>query len=464
MTRLLVICLVLFLPEMIFSQERKVDTVRVFYLGGQSNMDGFGFNKDLPDDLNKELNDVWIFHGNPAPDDSEKGGKGLWKKMSPGHGIGFSSNDPINKLSERFGAELSFARKMQSLYPDEKIAIIKYSLGGTSIDTAATSAGTWDVDYLGKNGINQYDHFLNTVRNAFSKKDIDNDGTEDFLVPSGIVWMQGESDAQREDVAMRYYENLKKLMGLIRATFRSSDLPVVIGKISDSGQSRSGKVWAFGELVQYGQEKFVRLDDHAAIVRQTKHYKHSDAAHYNSEAYIDLGERFAQAIFDMNAPEVRLLSKATKGKISITHKPSDKYRAKGARSLIDQKPGSKYFDDESWLGFEETDLAATIDLGSSQRLENISIGLLQDVGVWIFFPEYVEISWSEDGKSFNKPQRMEHGVSQREFGQLMKRLRLEKKIQARYIKVYAKNVGKCPDWHVGAGEKAWLFVDEITVK
>lgn len=464
MIRYSVICLVLLLSGILHAQTRKVDTVKVFYLGGQSNMDGFGFNKDLPDNLKEEFNDVWIFHGNPAPDDSEKGGQGLWKKLSPGHGIGFKSNDPKNRLSERFGVELSFARKMKSLYPDEKIAIIKYSLGGTSIDTAATSAGTWDVDYEGTNGINQYDHFLTTLKNAFDKQDIDNDGTEDYLVPAGIVWMQGESDAQKEDIAMRYYENLKKLMNLIRAALRSDDLPVVIGKISDSGQSRDGKVWEYGELVQYGQEKFVRTDEHAAIVRQTKHYKHSDAAHYNSEAYIDLGERFAQAIFDMNAPEERLPSKAANGKISITNKPSDQYKAKGARSLIDQKPGSKYFDDGSWLGFEAAGLGATIDLGSSQPLESISIGLLQDVGVWIFFPEYVEISWSEDGKTFSKPQRIESGVSQREFGKLMKRLRLEKKIQARYIKVYAKNVGKCPDWHVGAGEKAWLFVDEITIK
>jgi hypothetical protein len=38
------------------------------------------------------------------------------------------------------------------------------------------------------------------------------------------------------------------------------------------------------------------------------------------------------------------------------------------------------------------------------------------------------------------------------------------KESARFIKVQATNLGTCPAWHVGAGEKAWIFVDEITVE
>jgi hexosaminidase len=35
--------------------------------------------------------------------------------------------------------------------------------------------------------------------------------------------------------------------------------------------------------------------------------------------------------------------------------------------------------------------------------------------------------------------------------------------KVRYITIKAKNVGVCPPDHPGAGGKAWLFVDEITV-
>jgi hypothetical protein len=36
-------------------------------------------------------------------------------------------------------------------------------------------------------------------------------------------------------------------------------------------------------------------------------------------------------------------------------------------------------------------------------------------------------------------------------------------VKARYIRVVAKNTGVCPAWHLGKGEKAWMFVDEIVV-
>ena len=36
-------------------------------------------------------------------------------------------------------------------------------------------------------------------------------------------------------------------------------------------------------------------------------------------------------------------------------------------------------------------------------------------------------------------------------------------IKAQYIKLKAINYGFCPDWHLGAGGKTWLFVDEIII-
>ena len=42
---------------------------RLYYLGGQSNMEGFGYNKELPDDLAVTSPDVRIFTGQIALDD-----------------------------------------------------------------------------------------------------------------------------------------------------------------------------------------------------------------------------------------------------------------------------------------------------------------------------------------------------------------------------------------------------------
>ncbi len=282
-------------------EEGELDKVRVFYLGGQSNMDGYGFVSELPDELNQTFEDVWIFHGNPVGDDQEGGGLGIWEPLKPGHGKDFASDGQSNQYSDRFGVELSLARRLRELYPNDRIAFIKYSRGGTSIDSiAARNFGSWEPDYQGTLGLNQYDYFLTTIDLAMNYSDIDGDGKDERLMPSGIFWMQGESDATvNEEVAQNYYKNLQRLMDLMRASLRVDDLPVIIGKISDSGNDEDGKVWDYGELIQYAQEKYAKTDARAVIVRSTKSYDYSDKWHYDSSGYIDLGNQFAKAYYEL---------------------------------------------------------------------------------------------------------------------------------------------------------------------
>lgn len=273
----------------------------VFYLGGQSNMDGYGYVKDLPKSLAAPTPTVLIFHGNQSPDATPVDGRGLWTQLKPGHGVGFSSDGSANRYSERFGVELTFAQTLQQAFPETNIAIIKYSRGGTSIaEEAAGRFGCWEPDYQGGEGagkgINQYDHFLATIRYATSVADIDGDGESDRLIPAGIVWMQGESDAGTEAIANRYQENLKRLMDLVRAALRTDDLPVVIGRISDSGGKEANKIWKFGTTVREQQAAFVENDAAAALVTSTDDYGYSDPWHYDSAGYLDLGQQFAEAM------------------------------------------------------------------------------------------------------------------------------------------------------------------------
>ena len=299
--KLLVFCMIGLVSLNGISQNIEKEIFRLFFLGGQSNMEGHGLNTELPDSLSGGNEKVWIFHGFPIGDGNQKGGLGKWDNLKPGNGAGFTSDGVNNKLSHKFGPEVSFGKKLEQLYPGEKIALIKYARGGSSIDSlAAREYGSWEMNYIGTDGINQFDHFLNTVKGALNTKDIDGNGIEDVLVPSGIIWMQGESDALDEQIALQYYNNLKRLMDLIRASFRVDDIPVVIGKISDSGRDNNGKTWEYGELVQYAQEKYAKTDKKATIIRSTMYYNYSDPWHYDSMGYIDLGIKFAEAIYLLN--------------------------------------------------------------------------------------------------------------------------------------------------------------------
>lgn len=279
---------------------------KLYYLGGQSNMEGFGYVSELPDELNKPFDDIYIFHGNSSPDDSLNGGMGIWASLRPGHGSGFSSDGLSNAYSDRFACELSFAKKIQELNPDANIALLKYSRGGTSIDMeAAGHFGSWDPAYKDDKGINQYDYFLAAVENAFEAGDIDGDGYKDTLVPAGIIWMQGESDAAHtQEIAARYYKNLSELMQLIRQALGDENLPVVIGRISDSGDDPSGTVWEHMGTVWEAQHRFASDDPDAAIVTSTETYSYSDPWHYDSEGYIDLGIQFAVKLDSLSKNKV----------------------------------------------------------------------------------------------------------------------------------------------------------------
>ncbi len=148
----------------------------LYYLGGQSNMDGYGRVEELPEELAGPVEGVMIFHGNTSADATAVDGRGVWAELLPGHGAGYTFDGESATYSDRFGVELTFAQTLKNIDPDAKIAIIKYSRGGTSIDRAGASYfGCWDPDFPGgkNSGINQYDHFLATIRNAMAVADPD---------------------------------------------------------------------------------------------------------------------------------------------------------------------------------------------------------------------------------------------------------------------------------------------------
>lgn len=285
----------------LFNTVQIAKVYKLYFLGGQSNMVGHGKVSELPEKLKCETPHVLIFNGNSSLDNTPIDGRGIWSILKPGYGEGFRSDGKNNFYSNQFGPELTFGQRMHELEPDANIAIIKYARNGSSIDSAAASVfGCWEPDFEDSTGINQYDYFLATLRNAFSYCDIDGDGEQDTLVPIGIVWMQGESDGTAtKEVAERYEYNLKRLIDLIRAALRIDDLPVVIGRISDShnGKNENGDVWKYGNIIRKAQAEFVHQDHNAALIISTDQYKYSDPWHYDTNGYIDLGKQFANEIF-----------------------------------------------------------------------------------------------------------------------------------------------------------------------
>ena len=150
--------------------------------------------------------------------------------------------------------------------------------------------------------------------------------------------------------------------------------------------------------------------------------------------------------------------------IVLNSQYANQYAAAGDKTLIDNLRGTDSYRTGRWQGYREN-LQATIDLGKTQIVNKLSLGCLQDVKSWIFYPPVVEFWISEDGENFSLVKSVTNSFPDNEYGSFTQDYEITLDGQnIRYVQVKAQNYGICPDWHSGAGGTTWLFVDEIVVK
>jgi len=143
---------------------------------------------------------------------------------------------------------------------------------------------------------------------------------------------------------------------------------------------------------------------------------------------------------------------------------SPQYTGGGRNALIDGLTGTSDFRLGQWQGYEGNDLEVVIRLTKEMPVREVSLGCLQDINSWIFFPTDVEVSLSDDGVNFGLPVTVTNDVSPREEGaRRTEFLARFENVPAGFVRIRARNLGTCPDWHKGAGGKAWLFVDEVKI-
>jgi len=151
-------------------------------------------------------------------------------------------------------------------------------------------------------------------------------------------------------------------------------------------------------------------------------------------------------------------------KVEIVHPYSQLYSAGGDQAVVDGIRGGTNFRLGGWQGYQDCDFEAVIDLGQVKHLSRLSAGFLQDTRSWIVLPQWVEFYTSRNGKDFIRQRRLEHDVDPQDYDCQIHEFTLPLKTDARYVKVVAKNFGTLPEWHLGAGGQAHIFVDEVSIQ
>ena len=226
---------------------------RVFLLAGQSNMSGAGLFDQLKKSEQKPPEGVQIWN------------KNQWQEVGPG----------ISANTGRFGPELAFGRAMRQAFPKDEIYLIKTAAGGTSMHKH------WTVE--GNKGA-LVKRFISSAQAAL--KNLKDEGVK-YRV-EGMLWMQGESDADQGKGA-EYEDSLKKFIKEMRREFKEREMPFIMGRIITTFDKPKGN----GPLVRAAQES-VAEEVKNVVCFDTDDFDRINKGHYNHEGQLELGKTFAK--------------------------------------------------------------------------------------------------------------------------------------------------------------------------
>jgi hypothetical protein len=174
---------------------------------------------------------------------------------------------------KNFGPEISFGHTIAKSFPDDDVCLIKYAANGTALyNDWAPSGGQ------------QYKVFMATTKAALA--DLDANKTKYSV--SGMLWLQGESDAL-ESKGESYESNLTDFIAHMRHIFNTPEMPFIIARVRNYyGKGPQAK------MVRDAQESLANTIKNVAWFDTDDCGELINGGHYNSDGLIEIGKRFAE--------------------------------------------------------------------------------------------------------------------------------------------------------------------------
>lgn len=272
------VCILAVLLNIAFTVSASLAETKVFLLGGQSNMAGCAITADLHPPYLAPQTDVKFWNkcnttvGWPPSDPGD-----AWVDLQGGFGHQYYSGLSM------YGPEVSFGYRLNELFPDDEIYLVKYGLTSTNL------AVNWNPNGSGA----VYNVFKSRVDAALANLT----AAGKSPVISGMIWMQGESDAMNPAYAAAYQTNLTNFIAKVRSDFSTPAMPFVIGRINisqywgtpaDNALVRDSQVAVANQVANVS---WIETED--IPVWNGSEPGHADPDHYSSQGQLILGTRFA---------------------------------------------------------------------------------------------------------------------------------------------------------------------------
>jgi len=157
------------------------------------------------------------------------------------------------------------------------------------------------------------------------------------------------------------------------------------------------------------------------------------------------------------------LHKLTNAKTNLAHAPGKQYSKGGNEAWYNGISGSnERFNDEEWLGFNDTPFDATIELAEKEKISSLQTRFFHKPSSWIWMPQKIEVQVSDDGVQYKTiaSKLIEPPTTEGSF-----EVHLHWPSEsAKWMRIEVIPYGKIPGGQVGAGYGAWLFVDEMELQ
>lgn len=177
------------------------------------------------------------------------------------------------------------------------------------------------------------------------------------------------------------------------------------------------------------------------------------------------GKSIGKGIAARKEETIKVKHKGIGAAAQFVEVPNELYGADRQNGLIDGILASKQHNDGKWYGWFGKDLEVVLDLKKAKKISYIGLHCLQDSKSWIVFPKKVEflvssdnVNWKSLGKMITNADATNQELMQKTF-----ELNFNSE-KVRYVKVKATYFGELPQNHIAAGNKAWLFADEVMVR
>lgn len=231
--------------------------VDLFIWAGQSNAQGWAGDGQFYPQAEIALDDsIGLYYTFVHTSNSD----GKWIKMQAQKG---------RYAKGHFGAEVSFARRLKRAGYNP--VIFKFCIGATSIYK--------DWKRPGEGGI--YDQMVLEYRKAVSLLKLDGYNVK----VRGFIWIQGESDAENDEMANAYYGNLRAIVRDVRAGLsHNAALPVLLG-VDEQHE------WVQQRPIIVNSHRQVAIQEQNALFTSMYGLPKADGTHLTPEGLVEQGNR-----------------------------------------------------------------------------------------------------------------------------------------------------------------------------